>query len=62
MGNHPEKLRLRRMLCASEFTIADMAGTTFNAAGYNSDTRFSKPNQPSCTTDLAGVFSEYSIH
>jgi len=52
-GNHHEKLGLTRIECASQFTIPDMAGTTPDPAGKNTDTRSSKPNQASRTPDFS---------
>jgi len=52
-GNHHEKLGLKRILCASQFTITDMAGSSPDPAGNNTDTRSSKPNQASCTPDFS---------
>ena len=52
-GNHHEKLGLTRIECASQFTIPDMAGTTPNPGGKNTDTRSSKPNQASRTHDFS---------
>jgi len=48
-GNHYEKLGLKRISCASQFTIPEMAGTTPDPAGKCSNTRSSKPNQASPT-------------
>jgi len=48
-GNHHEKLGLKRILCASQFTIPDTAGTSPDLAGNNTDTWPSKPNQASRT-------------
>jgi len=50
-GNHHEKLELKRISCASQFTIPDMAGTSPDPAGNNTDTRSFKPNQASRTRD-----------
>jgi len=51
-GNHHEKLGLKRILCASQYTIADMAGTSSNQVGNSTDMRTSQPNQPSRTPDV----------
>jgi len=53
-GNHHEKLGLKRISCASQFTIPDMAGTSSDPAGNNTDTRFCKPNKASRTRDFSG--------
>ena len=50
-GNHHEKLGLKRISCASQFIILDTVGTTPDPAGKNTNTRYSKPNQASCTPD-----------
>ena len=52
-GNHHEKLGLTRISCASQLTIADMAGTSPDLSGKNTDTRSSKPNQASRTPDFS---------
>jgi len=54
-GYHHEILGLKRILCASQFTIPDKAGTSPDPAGNNTDTRSSKPNQVSCSPDLPGL-------
>jgi len=51
--NHHEKLGLKRISCASQFTTPDMAGTSPDPACNNTDTRSSQPNQASCTPDLS---------
>jgi hypothetical protein len=51
--NHDEKLGLERISCASQLTIPDTAGTSPDPAGSNTDTRFSKPNQVSRTSDFS---------
>jgi hypothetical protein len=48
-GNHREKLGLKRILCASQFTMPDMAGTTPDPASKNPNTKCSKPIQASRT-------------
>jgi len=52
-GNHHEKLGLKRISGASQLTISDMAGTSPNPAGNNTDTKSSKPNQASHTPDFS---------
>ena len=52
-GNHHEKLGLKRMSCASQFTIPDTAGTSPDPACTHTDTRSSKPNQASHTLDFS---------
>jgi len=56
-GNHHAKVRLQRILCASQSTFPDMAGMSPDQAGYKPDTTSYNPNQASCTTD----FSEWLI-
>jgi len=51
-GNH-HKLGLKRISCASQFTIPDTAGTSPDPAGHNTDPRSSKPNQASRTHDFS---------
>ena len=51
-GNHHEKLRLKRISCASQFTIPDTAGTSIDLAWNNTSTSSSKPHQTGCTTDF----------
>jgi len=60
--NHHEKLGLRRIRYASQFTIPDAAGTSPDPAFTNTDTRSSQPNQESCTPDYSYplVFSSFS--
>jgi len=52
-GNHDEKLGLKRISWASQLTIPDAAGVSPDPACDNTDTRSSKPNQASCTTDFS---------
>jgi len=52
-GNHHEKLGLKRISGASQFTIPDTAGTSPDPAGNNTDTRSSEPNQACRTTDFS---------
>ena len=49
MGNHHEKLGLKRISCASQFTIPDKTGTSPDPAGKYIDSRSSQPNQ-ACRT------------
>jgi hypothetical protein len=51
-GNHHEKLGLKRISCASQFTIPDTAGVTHDTACNYTDTRPSQPNQASYTPDF----------
>jgi len=51
-GNHHENLGLQRISCAGQFTIPDMARTSSDPAGTNTDTRSSKSNQASRTPDF----------
>jgi len=51
--NHLEKMGLKRISCASQFTIPGMAGTSPDPACNNTDTRSSQPNQPSRTPDFS---------
>jgi len=53
VGNHDEKLGLRRISCANEFTMSDAAGTSPNPACNYIDTSCSQPNQASGTPDLS---------
>ena len=50
-GNHDEKLGLKRILCASQLTVPDTAGTSPNPSCSNTATRSSQPNQASPTPD-----------
>jgi len=52
-GNHHEKLGLKRMLCATQLIIPDTAGTTPDPVGKNTNSRSSKPNQASRTSDFS---------
>jgi len=54
-GNHHEKLGLRRIWNASQFTIPDMAGTSPDPARYFTDMISSQPNQASCTPDFLNL-------
>ena len=48
-GDLHENRGLKRISCASQFTIPETAGTTPDRAGNNINTRSSKPHQPSGT-------------
>jgi len=52
-GNHHEKLGLKRISCANQFTIPDTAGMSPDLEGNISDTRSDKPNQASRTPDFS---------
>jgi len=52
-GNHHEKLGLKIISCASQFTIPDTAGTSPDPACNYTDTRSSQPNQASRTPDYS---------
>jgi len=52
-ANHHEKLELRRILCASQYTIPDTAGTNPDPACNYTDTRSSQPIQASRTPDFS---------
>jgi len=52
-GNHHEKLRLKRILCASRCTFPNTAGPSPDSAGINTNLRSSKPNQASHTPDFS---------
>jgi hypothetical protein len=43
-GNYREKVKLKRILCARQLTIPDMAVTSPDPAGNNTDTMSSKLN------------------
>jgi len=51
--NDHEKLGLKRISCASQFTIPIMAAMSPNPACNNTDTRSSQPNEASCTPDFS---------
>jgi len=51
-GNLDEELGLKRISCASQFTIPDMEGSSPNPACNNTDRRSSRPNQASRTPDF----------
>jgi len=48
-GNYHENLELKRILCASQFTISNMAGMGPHPVYNNTDMRSSQPNQASDT-------------
>jgi hypothetical protein len=52
-GNHHEKLGLKIISCASQFTIPDTAGTSSDPACNYTDTRSSQPNPASHTPDYS---------
>jgi hypothetical protein len=52
-GNHHEKLELRRIPSASQFTIPSTAGKSPDPAFNYTDNRSSHPNHPSCTPDFS---------
>jgi len=52
-GNHHEKLGLKRMPCASQFTIPDTAGTNPDPACNYTHTSSSQPNQAIRTPDFS---------
>jgi len=51
--NHHEELGLERVLCASQFTIPNTAGTSPDPACNFTDTRAYQPNQASRTPDFS---------
>jgi len=51
-GNNYEKLELKRIPCASEFTIPDMAGMSPDPVCIYTNTRTSQPNQVCLTPDF----------
>jgi len=53
VGNHHEKLGLRRISCANQFTMPDAAGTSPNPACNYTVTSCSQPNQASGSPDLS---------
>jgi len=52
-GNHHEKLGRKRISCASQFTIPNMAGMTPDPACNYTDTWSSQPNLASRTPDFS---------
>jgi hypothetical protein len=53
-GNYPEKLGRKRIMCATQFTMPDSAGTSLYPAGTNTGTRSSKLNQANRSPDFSG--------
>jgi len=53
VGNHHEKLGLKIISCARQFTIPDTAGTSPNVASNYTDTYSSIPNPASRTPDYS---------
>jgi len=51
--HHHEKQRLKRISCASQFTIPDMAGTSPDPVCNKTDTSSSQPNQACRTPDCS---------
>jgi len=51
-GYHGEKLGPTRTLCATQFTIPNMTGTTSNLASYHTDSRCSAAKQANHTPDF----------
>ena len=51
--NHHEKLGLKRILCASQFTIPDTEGMSSNPSCLIIDTTSSQPNQASHTPNFS---------
>jgi hypothetical protein len=51
--NHHEKLRLKRISCATQFIIPKMAGTCPDPACNITDMWSSQPNQASCPPDCS---------
>jgi hypothetical protein len=52
-GNHHEKLRLKRILYARQFTIPDMAGMSTDSVGSITDTKPSIAHHGSHTPDFS---------
>ena len=52
-GNHHEKWELKRIACASQFTIPDTAGMSHDPDCNNDNTRTSQPCQTSRTHDFS---------
>jgi len=59
-GNHHEKVRLERILCTSQLTIPNTAGTSPDPAGNNTNMRSSKPNQASSKPIQASCTPDFS--
>ena len=53
MGNTHEKLGYKRISCARQFTLSNMAGMSPNPACHYTDTRSSQPNQASRIPDFS---------
>jgi len=53
MGNHYEKLGLKRISCAIQFTMSDTAGTSPDPAGNYPDTTSPEPNEACHTPDFS---------
>jgi len=51
-GNDHEKLGLKRISCASQFTIHNTVRTSPDQACNYTDTRSFQPNQVCCTPDF----------
>jgi len=52
-GNDHDKLRLKRIWCASQVTMPDSAGTSPDPVCNYTDTRSSQPKQASCNSDFS---------
>ena len=52
-GNHHEKLGIKRISCASQFTVPDTAGTNPDPACNKTDSRTSQPIKVRHTSDLS---------
>jgi len=53
VGNHHEKLGLKRIPCASQFTIPDKAGTSPDRPCNYTNTRSSQPDQEGRTPEFS---------
>jgi hypothetical protein len=53
VGNHHEKLGLKKIPCASQLTIPDTAGKSPDPACNYTETRSLQPNQASRTRDIS---------
>ena len=53
-GNHHEKLELKRLSCASQCYIHDLAGTSPNPARTHTNMLPSIPSEASPTCDFSG--------
>jgi len=58
--NDYKQLGLKRILCGSQFTIPDMAGTRPNLESTNNDTRSSRSNQATHTLDMSHQLVSYT--